>query len=958
MRTRTKRSVRTKIILLLLAPLITVLGLWVFAAGTTIGDARAQLRTRTILDSLDTPLTAVDTQLGTEMALSVVAMSTNGPAERKALGDQRVLVDKAIAVARQGVNNKAAKDADGGRLESRVEAFVVTQLGGLGDLRSRVDNSSAPRLQVLQDYFALVTADAQLIETIAQKTLVDVDLYQEAAQIMDGVRGIDAITAARTIVQGALLSGSPALTSDERDLYEQYTQRRRLLMNSAATKTDSSYGKGLVQQLASPQARALGSYENQIIGNPANTPLKIDLKAYGDQSLLFQTNWGNVLLAQTQTLVHRAQEAGRPVIVRLALAGGVGLLAVALSLFLSIRLGRGLTRELTGLQDAARDLANVRLPNIIERLRNDEQVDVAAEAPPLELGTTIEVARVGEAFTTVQRTAIDAAVGQAKLRQGVRQVFLNLARRSQSLLHRQLTMLDGMERKTADPDALEELFRLDHLTTRMRRHAEGLIILSGALPARAWSTPVRIVDVIRAAISEVENYERVRVYVMSEASLQGASVADLTHLIAELVENAANFSPPHTQVQVRAEGVSNGFVIEIEDAGLGMNPEQFDGINERLAEPPDFDLADTDRLGLFVVAQLAARHNIRITLRPSPYGGVSAIILVPAELMGQAALPGGGSADGRVRPAPAPEGQGEDLVQFGRDEAGRHRRIAGFMSRARELQSDPNPNANGNGNGNANGHGGAPGAPDVPRPRTPEWMDVNGSAGANGSSVQPGNGSHPPADVPAPDPWAGQPYPGQPYPEGSQYTEQPYGEQQYTDPRYAQQAYGQPGYGEQQHSADQYGQGQYSQGQYGPAQSQYAAPGYATPPPPYEPYQPGNGNGTTGGYGYDGPPAPAGPPAAESSAPPSASRGAGFDLWATSESSATSAGTHAGLPRRVRRASLAPQLRESPPPDESGEPDQERSPEQARALLSSLQHGWQRGRNDAHGSAPHSEENR
>jgi signal transduction histidine kinase len=937
MRTRTKRSVRTKIVLLLLAPLISVIGLWVFAASTTIGDVRIQLRTRTILDQVDTPLVAVNTQLGREMALSIAAMAANSPEQRKALADQRVLTDKAISVVRDAVRNKAAKGADHGRLETRVEAYVVTQLGGLGDLRSRVDNSSSPRLQVLQDYFTLLTANSQLVETIAQKTLVDVDLFQEAVQIMDSVRGNDAITAARTIVQGALLSGATSLTADERSLYEQYTQRRRLLLNSAATKTDPSYGPGLTQQLASPPARALGAVENEILSTPPGTPLRIDLKAYGDQSVAFQTNVGSVLLAQTQTLVHRAIEAGRPVIIRLALAGGVGLLAVALSLFLSIRLGRGLTRELTSLQDAARDLADVRLPSIIERLRNDEHVDVAAEAPPLQLGETIEVARVGTAFTTVQRTAIDAAVGQAKLRQGVRQVFLNLARRSQSLLHRQLTMLDGMERRTADPDALEELFRLDHLTTRMRRHAEGLIILSGALPARAWSTPVRIVDVIRAAISEVENYERVRVYVLSEASLLGSSVADVTHLIAELVENAANFSPPHTQVQVRAEGVSNGFVIEVEDAGLGMNPDQFDEINQRLAQPPDFDLADTDRLGLFVVAQLAARHNIRITLRPSPYGGVSAIILIPGELMGQPALPAGGTGEGVGRtgrgPAAGPDGPAEDMVQFGRDDAGRHRRIAGFMARARELQGNPESN------GHAGGNGSEPG-PDLPRPRSPEWMDVNGSAGGNGAMpYQPGGDSYPRDEPGQPypgQPYGGQPYPGQPYPEGTQYTEQPY-------PAPAP------------HGPADYGQQSYAGGSYGERQ---AAPGY--PPPPYEPYQPagstdgGNGNGR----GYGGPPAPGGAPAAESTASPSASRGDRFDLWATSESSATSAGTHAGLPRRVRRASLAPQLRDSAPPEDDNEPDQDRSPEQARALLSSLQHGWQRGRNDAGGPASHSEENR
>mgnify|MGYP002620864004 CR=1 FL=1 len=205
------------------------------------------------------------------------------------------------------------------------------------------------------------------------------------------------------------------------------------------------------------------------------------------------------------------------------------------------------------------------------KLRRGETVDVDAEAPPINTGaTTLEVLDVGQALSTVRRTAVQAAVGQAELRRGVSQVFRNLARRNQSLLHRQLTQLDAMQRKTTDPKTLQDLFRLDHLTTRMRRQAEGLIILSGAPAGRAWRKPVPILDVVRGAVAEVEDYTRVVLTPMPDAALIGSAVTDVIHLLAELIENATVFSPPHTQVQVRAELVGRGIAIEIEDRGLGL----------------------------------------------------------------------------------------------------------------------------------------------------------------------------------------------------------------------------------------------------------------------------------------------------------------------------------------------------------------------------------------------------
>jgi len=208
-----------------------------------------------------------------------------------------------------------------------------------------------------------------------------------------------------------------------------------------------------------------------------------------------------------------------------------------------------------------------------------------------------------------------------------------------------------MERRTSEPGALADLFRLDHLTTRMRRHAESLIVLSGAVPGRGWRDPVPMVDILRAAVAEVEEYVRVDVTSESDDLVAGSAVSDVIHLIAELVENAAVFSPPNTRIEVRAERVGRGLVAEVEDRGLGLSPGELDDINARLASLAEFDLAHSEQLGLFVVSRLAARHAIKVSLRRSVYGGTTAVVLMPfgvvvrQEEAGRMALRGDRPAD-------------------------------------------------------------------------------------------------------------------------------------------------------------------------------------------------------------------------------------------------------------------------------------------------------------------------
>ena len=346
------------------------------------------------------------------------------------------------------------------------------------------------------------------------------------------------------------------------------------------------------------------------------------------------------ILKATDHGLELAKPVAIGVIVRLALAGGLGLIAVIASIVISVTTARALIRQLERLRNAARDLASYRLPRVVERLQHGEKVDVENEAPPLDFGRD-EIGQVGQAFNDVQSTAIRVAVEQAELRRSVRDVFLSLARRSQALLHRQLGLLDAMERRSTDAEELAELFRIDHLATRMRRNAENLIVLSGATAGRAWRKPVPMVDVLRGALAEVEDYTRVTVLPVVPASLVGRAVGDVIHLLAELIENAVSFSPPQTVVRVGGSVVGNGFAIEIEDRGLGMSEEDRVLANEQLDDPPEFKLSSTARLGLYVVGKLAERHGIRVKLTESPYGGTTAIVLLPATLMAE------DSAEGR-----------------------------------------------------------------------------------------------------------------------------------------------------------------------------------------------------------------------------------------------------------------------------------------------------------------------
>nr|WP_306307545.1 nitrate- and nitrite sensing domain-containing protein [Nocardia tenerifensis] len=325
-----------------------------------------------------------------------------------------------------------------------------------------------------------------------------------------------------------------------------------------------------------------------------------------------------------------------------SLYAGGGVLVVSIAAFLiALVLANRIIRRLKRLRRQTFAMADERLPETMRRLNEGETIDRAVETPVLDFGHD-EIGQVAKAFQHAHAAAIGAAVAEARTREGVKAVFLNIAHRSQIVVHRQLEILDEAEQRQEDPALLDTLFRLDHLATRERRNAENLTILGGGQPGRQWRNPVPLMDLVRSAVGETLDYARVRVARLPQVHVVGTVVADLIHLLAELVDNATAFSPPQSRVEVSGNVVGKGVVTEITDQGMGMPEAELARLNEMLRTPPDFGVAALSadsRLGLFVVAQLAVRHGVTVRLSESDYGGIKAIVLIPSSLIVTESIP-------------------------------------------------------------------------------------------------------------------------------------------------------------------------------------------------------------------------------------------------------------------------------------------------------------------------------
>ncbi|MEU9360661.1 nitrate- and nitrite sensing domain-containing protein [Streptomyces sp. NPDC048301] len=623
------KSIRRKIVALLLVPLASLTGLWVFATYVTGREAGELMGASAIVEQVGHPLEETIRAVQGERRQTLVFLADPRASDAlPLLRNRRAVTDRVVADVRRSARSKDIREKLSPESEARLDS-VLGEIDGLDALRGSVEKRTIDRTRALDFYNGLVDPCYRFLNGL--HTMENVSMDNQVRALVGISRAREMLSREDALIASGLVAGR--LGAPELRAVSDLAARRTLLYEVNLELLPSGERGRVEQYWRSPDTEPLRTAERKLIAaGPFTKPGAIDSARWEDVAPPVLDHLANDGTELSNRFQDRAEPAGYRVLIRAGAAGVLGFVALLVSVFVSVRVGRELVRDLSRLRKDAHEVSGVRLPSVMRRLAAGEQVDVETEAPHLNYERD-EIGQVGQALNTLQRAAVEAAVKQADMRRGVSEVFVNLARRNQVLLHRQLTLLDAMERRTENSDELADLFRLDHLTTRMRRHAEGLVILSGAAPSRQWRKPIQLMDVVRAAVAEVEDYERIEVRRLPRIGVGGPAVADLTHLIAELLENATVFSPPHTAVQVHGERVANGFTLEIHDRGLGMTPEVLLDANLRLAETPDFELSDTDRLGLFVVSRLAQRQNVRVSLQTSPYGGTTAVVFVPAQLL-------------------------------------------------------------------------------------------------------------------------------------------------------------------------------------------------------------------------------------------------------------------------------------------------------------------------------------
>jgi signal transduction histidine kinase len=982
------RSIRLRINLLVTVPLIALLGLVAYVATTTVTNAINLDRVPNLINATSEPAADFTALLQAERLAAVVYSfdpTAPGAAAKYTAATQATQADKQKLLL--ALDGSQTKDSESGA-EAQGIATMEGHLQALGKLEGAVLQRQLTPVEVYGEYTKAISDEPRLFLDEANSE-TNATAADQALGLIGAVSAQEALSQEDALLAGLLIA--PKSTTPQQAAT--FAEVRAAFDIAAATRAaDVQDTEFLLTQpnlliYMGPQASTLKlGQQLATIETAVETGSQIDKLGLTSaqwtgmtgQLLTAQFNGG---FAEAAAQLRFDQQLAHAAWVKFYVVSGIALAALLLTILFTTLLGRAIIRRLRGLEQNALTLAEQQLPDVIGRLRRGDDVDVAAEAPPLSIGVD-EIGRVGQAFDLVRQTAIRSAVEEAKLRRGLNDVFRSLARRSQSLLHRQLTLLDQMERRATDPEALDDLFRLDHLTTRMRRHSEGLVILAGAPPGRGWSSPVRMLDVMRGAIAEVEDYARVSVATRSQAALSGSAVADVIHLLAELIENATTLSPPYTSVRVAGDTVANGFAIAVEDRGLGMSSQRISELNDRLANPPEFNPSDSEQLGLFVVGQLARRHGVKVTLKSSPYGGTEAVVLIPRHLVVteeafRASLPGEPAAAITMGPAMAngtgPVIDNSSEVLEGRP-AGRPMpfdaesqlldgplssdgpRIAGPLRRSQGSFAEGTPrgghHAPARGSGGAGGFAGfgADNGATVGNGHTTGNGNGNGFAAAAGHD-EPDNGELPRRTRTGSDPAGAAPF-GQPDLAGAS-TFDMFNPVRHGDDEQPEQpkAGGTAPYptafpDHPQPFADQPSAFPAWAGPVTPGPPTTSGPTRPGPAPAFTPTAPGAGGATA-----SRPPWELSHDTDLQAAMPAAAEAATETQPEPLDGAGRADGGFKGLPRRVRQASIAPQLRGDPSdrrrpttPADTGATATGPTPDEARATMSALQRGWQEGR--------------
>ncbi|MEU4468698.1 nitrate- and nitrite sensing domain-containing protein [Streptomyces sp. NPDC024017] len=646
--------ISTRLVSLLALPVVAATSLGALRIDQSMDDIQ-QLDNMKLLTDMTKQATELSAALQEERDQSAGPLAHGGKATDFTVKGLREKTDRAMKNFLDSSEeiDSASKD---GNLKG-VREYLIQLAGELGDLaqiRKGAYASEGNSTQTVEAYHRLIENLIDLSQDMAEATS-NPDMIQRT-------RALAAFSSAKeysSIQRAALAAALPASNTTAGKLSPNdrlYAESALESQKSEIRSFKSIYGEDAAAELLKPiedggnsTIKATDTYAGRALVSASGLAQQ-DKRSYrdwlDDSSTKIQ-QMKNIEHTLLEEMEQKARELRSATERDAIISGALILIVLGVSLVGAFVVARSMIRSLRRLEDTATKVASDRLPELVKQLSESDPQDVDTSVESVGVHSRDEIGRVAAAFDDVHREAVRLAAEQALLRGNVNAMFTNLSRRSQGLIQRQLSLISELESREADPDQLSSLFKLDHLATRMRRNGENLLVLAGEEPGRRWTRPVPLVDVLRAAASEVEQYERIELASVPTTEVAGRVVNDLVHLLAELLENATSFSSPQTKVKVTGHALPDGRVlIEIHDTGIGLSPEDLAAINERLASPPTVDVSVSRRMGLFVVGRLSQRHGIRIQLRPSDSGGTTALVMLPVDV-----------AQGGRKPQPKQPGQ-------------------------------------------------------------------------------------------------------------------------------------------------------------------------------------------------------------------------------------------------------------------------------------------------------------
>ncbi|MFH8803800.1 nitrate- and nitrite sensing domain-containing protein [Streptomyces sp. NPDC017936] len=645
--------ISTRLVALLTLPVVAATTLGTLRINQSMDDIQ-QLDNMKLLTDMTKQATDLAEALQEERDKSAGPLAHGAKATDFTVKGVREKTDRTLSAFSDASEEIDASSQDG-NLEGVRDSLVglLSDLGNLAKIRKSAYAEPKNSAQTVEAYHRLITNLLDLSQDMAQAT--------SNPEMIQRTRALAAFSSAKEYasVQRATLAAALPVNDD---VYGDLSENDRKYAEAALENQESDlasfrsiYGDEGAEELlqpieqGSPTIEDADTYATRALSS-ASGLTSLDKRSYQDwldASTTKIKQMSNIELTLLEDMEQKARELRAESEREAIISGALILLVLGVSLVGAFVVARSMIRSLRRLQETATKVAQDRLPELVKQLSESDPQDVDTSVESVGVHSRDEIGQVAAAFDDVHREAVRLAAEQALLRGNVNAMFTNLSRRSQGLIQRQLSLISELESREADPDQLSSLFKLDHLATRMRRNGENLLVLAGEEPGRRWTRPVPLVDVLRAAASEVEQYERIELASVPTTEVAGRVVNDLVHLLAELLENATSFSSPQTKVKVTGHALPDGRVlIEIHDTGIGLSPEDLAAINERLASPPTVDVSVSRRMGLFVVGRLSQRHGIRIQLRPSDSGGTTALVMLPVDV-----------AQGGKKPQPKP-GQG------------------------------------------------------------------------------------------------------------------------------------------------------------------------------------------------------------------------------------------------------------------------------------------------------------